>query len=137
GGVPLREDGRLLGDRLTGFLGVVAVVEADADELARVRDGRVEPGRGPGDRHPFRDGDDRVLARGPTFAELRRRVRNESGGDGLRPRHAPVGERGGQTRLEIGDAVALKGAELRRLTVLREAYELHGSPPGTKCGGII
>src|SRR5437016_2123324 len=72
GGVPLREDGRLLGDRLAGLLGVVAVVETDADELARVRDGRVQPGRAARYGHPFRDGSDRVLAGGATFEELTR-----------------------------------------------------------------
>src|SRR5262249_62171441 len=37
---PLREDRRLLRDRLVGLLGVVAVVEPDADELAGIRDRR-------------------------------------------------------------------------------------------------
>src|SRR5262249_32805324 len=117
-GVPFWEDGRLLGDRLAGFLGVVAVVETDADELARVRDGRMQPGRAPRYGHPFRDGSDRVLAGGAAFEELTCRVRHEGGGDGLRPGHASLGERGGQARLKVGDPGTLKGAEFRRLTVL-------------------
>src|SRR3989442_15452484 len=82
--------------------------------------------------HPLRDGGDRILAGGAPFEELTCRARHEGGGDGLRPGHAALPERGSQAGLEIGDAVALKRAEAWRLTILREAYELHGTPPGGK-----
>ncbi len=137
GGVPLREDGWLLGNRLAGLLGVVAVVEADADELAGIGDGRMQPRRVLGHGHPFRDGGDGILAGRASFEELSRRIRNQGGGDGLGSGHASLGERGGQARLEIGDAVTLQRAEPGRLAVLREAHELHGIPPGGKmCGGL-
>src|SRR5260370_760506 len=52
-GVPLAEDRRLLRNGVAGFLGVIAIVQADADELARIGDGRVQPRGGRRHRHPL------------------------------------------------------------------------------------
>jgi len=122
---PLREDRRLLRNRLVRLLGVVAVVEADADELSGIGDRRVQPRRARRDRHPFLDTGHRLLDQRPDLEERTRAARDERRGDLGRPGYAAPRQRGCNAGLEIADPVALQDAEPRGLAVGGEAYELH------------
>src|SRR3989449_7105398 len=134
---PLGEDRRLLGDRVARLLGVVPVVEADADELPRIGDGRVEPGARGRHGDPLGDGGDGLVRSGAALEKAARALRHQSRGDLLGPHDAAPGEGVGEARVEIGDAIALERAEAGELAVYGKADELHGSwPPERRSGPL-
>jgi len=116
---------------------VVAVVQADADELAGIGDGRVQPRGGRRDGHPFLDRGDGLRAGRAAFEELARGRRHQRGGDLLRADDAAGGQGGGDAGGEIGDAIALQRAEARGLPIGGEPDELHGwLPPDENVPGL-
>src|SRR5207248_3290305 len=114
-----------------------AVVETDADELAGIDDGRVQPGGGGGDGHPLADRGDGVVGGRAALEECARRLGYQGRGELGRADDPAAREARGEARLEIRDAVALEHAEARRLTVDGIADELHGRwPPGGNVVGL-
>ena len=105
---------------------MVSVVEADADELAGIRDGRVQARRVRGDRDPFLDAGDGLLDQWPALEKRAGAVRDERRGELGGTSYAAPRQRGRDAGLQIGDAVALEDAEPRGLAVGGEAHELHG-----------
>ena len=135
---PLREHGRLRRHRHARLLGVVPVVEADADDLAGVGDRGVQAEGVERRLRPLGDRPDRVEGGGAGFEERPRARREQGGGDGLGAADSLAGERGGVARREVGNLVAPQNAEPRRLTVLGEADESHGGLLGCDgCARII
>src|SRR5262249_27656283 len=100
-----------------------------ANELPGIADRGVQAGRVPRHGDPLGDRGDGLLAAGPALEELAHGVGHEGRGDGPRSGHTALGAGGGQARPESRDAIGLQGAEAWRLAVLREPYELHGTPP--------
>src|SRR5207245_10420767 len=110
-------------------VGVGPVVEADADELPRTGDGRVEPGARGRPGAPLGDGGDGLVRSGAALKTAARALRHQSRGDLLGPHDAAPGEGVGEARVEIGDGIALERAEAGEWAVGGKADELHGSWP--------
>jgi len=117
----------LFRDRLPGLLGVVAVVEPDADELAGVGDGRVQAGRAAGQGDGLRDAAHRFLRCRAPLQELASGQRHQDGRDLVGSDHALSGQRGGDAGLEVDDPVAVQPAQAGRLAIGGEPNELHVS----------
>ena len=114
---------------------MVLVVEADADELAGIGDGRVEPHgpRGMGDRLElprlggFDHRSQHLLGGDAALEEAAGALGEEGVGDGPGANHAPACEINGAARRQIHHAVlAHEAAEARGVPILGKPDDSHG-----------
>src|SRR6266511_3517033 len=132
--VPLGKDRGLLGGGVTRLLRMVPVVEPDADELARVIDGGMQPNAVGRVAHRLElarlgridHGSQDVLGGRSAFEKAPRALGEERGRDGSRARHSLGRKPGRAARFEVDHTIlAHVAAEARGMAVLREADDLH------------